>query len=121
MGGLWKNARRVARWKNLRQVARTLTQQPEFTLIAVFALGLGIGANTAIFSVVHALLPKPLSLPAPDRVVAISSRSEVVAANYPDWQAQSQSYEHLAIYRGWIANLTGIEEPERVQGYLITA
>jgi len=114
-------------WKNLRHGARTLVKQPEFTLIAVLALALGIGANTAIFSVVPALLPKPLSFPAMDRVVAIwdesqqSPRNEVAAPNYPDWQAQSQSYEHLAMYRGWIANLTGIEEPERVQGYLITA
>jgi len=104
-------------WKNLRYYARALAKQPEFTLIAVLALALGIGANTAIFSVVPALLPKPSSFPAMERVVAIN---EVAAQSYPDWRAQSQSYEHLAMYRGWIANLTGIKEPERVQGYLIT-
>lgn len=108
---------------------RNLWKRPGFTLIAVLTLALGIGANTAIFSAINALLLKPLPFPELDRVVAIwdklpsrgMDRNEVTVANYLDWQAQSQSYENLALNRWWSANLTGIDPPERVQGFLVTA
>ncbi len=114
--------------KDIRYAIRGLLKRPAFTAIAVLTLALGIGANTAIFSAVYALLLKPLPLPEPERVVAIWDKmpsrgvmhNEVTMANYLDWRAQSQSFEHLALFRWWSTNLTGIESPERIQGFLVT-
>src|SRR5215216_3545101 len=114
---------------DIRYALRNLLKRPAFTLIAVFTLALGIGANTAMFSAFNALLLKPLPFPELDRVVAIWDKqpslgythNEVAFANYLDWQSQSQSFEQLALYRWWNANLTGIDPPERIQGFLVTA
>ena len=114
---------------DINYAIRNLWKRPGFTLIAVLTLALGIGANTAIFSAINALLLKPLPFPELDRVVAIwdtlpargVDHNEVTIANYLDWQAQSQSYEQLALYRWWSANITGIDSPERIQGFLVTA
>jgi putative ABC transport system permease protein len=114
---------------DIRYAFRNLLRRPGFTLIAVVTLALGIGANTAIFSAINALLLKPLPFPELDRVVAIWDKlpsrgvlhNEVTAANYLDWQSQNQSFEQLALYRWWNANLTGIDPPERIQGFLVTA
>ncbi len=112
-----------------RYAIRNLLRRPAFTLIAVVTLALGIGANTAIFSAVHALLLKPLPIPELDRVVAIWEKlpargvlhNEVTVANYLDLKAQNQTFEQLALYRWWSPNLTGVEPPERLQGFLVTA
>jgi putative ABC transport system permease protein len=114
---------------DVRYAARNLFRRPGFTIIAVITLALGIGANTAIFSAINALLLKPLPFPELDRVVAVwdklpsrgVQRNEVTVANYLDWQSQTQSFEQLALYRWWSANLTGIDPPERIQGFLVTA
>jgi putative ABC transport system permease protein len=115
-------------WQDLRYGARMLGRRPGFTLVAVITLALGIGANTAIFSMVNALLINPLPLPEVNRLVAIwekvpsqgVERNETAIANYLDWQAQSQSFENVALYSWWNANLSGIDPPERVQGYVVT-
>ncbi|HKS10240.1 MAG TPA: ABC transporter permease [Pyrinomonadaceae bacterium] len=114
---------------DVRYAIRNLIKRPAFTLIAAVTLALGIGANTAIFSSVYALLLKPLPFPELDRVVAVwdsypgkgVKRNEVSLPNYLDWRAQSQSFEQLALYRWWSANLTGIDPPERIQGFQVTA
>ena len=114
---------------DVRYAARNLLRRPGFTIIAVITLALGIGANTAIFSAVNALLLKPLPFPELDRVVAVWEKlpsrgvmhNEVSAANYLDWKSQTQSYEQFALYRWWSANLTGVDPPERIQGFLVTA
>src|SRR6185369_13923862 len=114
---------------DIRYAVRNLIKRPGFTLIAVLTLGIGIGANTAIFSSIYALLLKPLQFPELDRVVAIWDKlpsrgvlhNEVTMANYLDWQSQTQSFEQLALYRWLNANLTGGDAPERVQGFLVTA
>lgn len=114
---------------DIRYALRNLLRRPGFTLIAVVTLAVGIGANTAIFSAIHALLLKPLPFPELDRVVAIWDKmpsrgvmhNEVTVANYLDWQSQTQSFDQLALYRWWNANLTGIDPPERIQGFLVTA
>ena len=114
---------------DIRYALRNLLRRPTFTLIAVVTLALGIGANTAIFSAINALLLKPLPFPELDRVVAVWDQqpsrgvlhNEVTVANYLDLQSQTQSFEQLALYRWWSANLTGIDPPERIQGFLVTA
>src|SRR5215203_2945313 len=114
---------------DIRYAIRNLIKRPGFTLVAVVTLALGIGANTAIFSAINALLLKPLPFPELDRIVAIWDKlpsrgvlhNEVTVANYVDWQSQNQSFEQLALYRWWNANLTGVETPERLQGFLVTA
>jgi putative ABC transport system permease protein len=114
---------------DIRYAIRNLIKRPGFTIIAAITLALGIGANTAIFSSVYALLLKPLPFPELDRVVAVwdsypgkgVKRNEVAMANYLDWRAQTQSFEQLALYSWWSANLTGVDPPERIQGMAVTA
>src|SRR5215468_5166027 len=114
--------------KDIRYGLRNFLKRPAFTVIAVITLALGIGANTAIFSTIHALLLKPLPFPELDRVVALwdrvpsrgMERNEVTVANYLDWRAQNKTFENLAIYRWWSTNLTGADSPERVQGFQVT-
>jgi putative ABC transport system permease protein len=115
--------------RNLKFSIRSLMKRPTLTIIAVVTLAIGIGANTAIFSVVNALLVSPLPFPELDRVVAVWEnqqsrgvvRNEAAMANFLDWRAQNSTFEHLGVYRWWNANLTGGETPERIQGALVTA
>jgi putative ABC transport system permease protein len=115
-------------WQDIRYSLRLLLKRPGFTLVTVITLALGIGANTAIFSMVNALLINPLPFPKVDRLVAMwekipsqgVERNETAIANYIDWQAQNQSFEEVALYSWWNANLSGIDPPERVQGYVVT-
>src|SRR6185295_17683342 len=116
-------------FSDFRYAIRNLIKRPGFTAIAVITLALGIGANSAIFSTVQALLINPLPFPEQDRVVAIWDKNpsrgvehnEVAMANYLDWRAQNQSFSHLALERWWSTNLTAGDTPERVQGFLVTA
>src|SRR5262245_22955466 len=94
-------------WQDLRYGARTLMKRPGFTLIAVVTLALGIGANTAIFSVVHTVLLKPLPFAAPERLMAVGStqttdRSVFGTLSYPDFadfKLKNQVFERLAAYQ----------------------
>jgi len=114
--------------RDLRFSARSLLKRPALTFIAIATLAIGIGANSAIFSTVNALLLKPLPFPDPDRIVAVweqlpsrgVERNELSVANYLDWNAQNQTFEQLGMYRWWSTNLTGADSPERVQGFLVT-
>jgi len=113
---------------DIRYGVRNLIKRPGFTLIAVLTLALGIGANSSIFSAINALLLHPLPLPDHERIMAIWDKNpshgldhnEVTVANYFDWRAQNNSFEKLALYRWWSVNLTGLETPERIQGFLVT-
>ena len=115
--------------KDFRYGLRMLLKKPGFTIVAIIALALGIGANTAIYSIVNALLINPLPFPKIERLVAIwekipgqgVDRNETAIANYFDWRTQNNSFENLALYTWWNANLSGVEPPERLQGYTVTA
>jgi putative ABC transport system permease protein len=107
---------------------RMLRKNPGVTVLAVIALALGIGANTAIFSNLNALVLRPFALPDLDRVVAVwetvpkqnATSVKAAPANFRDWMEQSASFDHLAAVHGWDANLTGDGVAERVEGYQVT-
>src|SRR4030095_1861397 len=115
--------------KDIRYGGRSLMKRPTLTIIAVITLAIGIGANSAIFSVVNGLLINPLAFPELDRVVAIWEtqlsrgvvRNEASMANYLDWRSQNKTFEQMGLYRWWSASLTGLDTPERIQGFLVTA
>ncbi|HEX8290318.1 MAG TPA: ABC transporter permease [Pyrinomonadaceae bacterium] len=109
-------------WQDIRYGARMLMKKPGFTFVAVLTLGLGVGANTAIFSVVNALVLRPLPYAEPDRLVMVSAGGrEASPADFFDWQAQSRTLDDLSALSYWNANLGGVEAPERIQGFLVTA
>jgi putative ABC transport system permease protein len=116
-------------WQDMRYGARMLRKQPGFTLIAVLTLALGIGANTAIFSVVNSVLLRPLPYEAPDRLVYVWDSNPTAGfprfasspPNFADWRQEQQSFEYLAAFLGWSFNLTGRGEPERLLGARISA
>ena len=118
-------------FKELRYAARTLLKRPGFSLIAVLTLALGIGANTAIFSVVNATLLRPLPFKDPERVVMIwgflpkmAQTSDTLpnsAPNFEGLKAKAQSFEHLAAFRSWSWQLTGSGEPELLRGARVSA
>jgi predicted permease len=114
-------------FQDLRYGARMLVRKPGFTLIAVLTLALGIGANTAIFSVVNALLFRPLPFREPGRLVWIAntgttglSGATTRVANFSDWRSANKSFEDIAAYFAFFDygsyNLIGAGEPERVIG-----
>src|SRR5215211_6233946 len=114
-------------WQDLRQALRGMKKQPGFTLIAAITLALGIGANTAIFSVINALILNPPHITEPERVVAIwrtaKDKRNKSTASYLDlqeWQAQSRSFESLAVYKSNDFTLVG-EQAERIPGMRVTA
>ncbi|MFC1629578.1 ABC transporter permease, partial [Gemmatimonadota bacterium] len=107
---------------DLRFGLRSLLRKPEITLAAILALGLGIGACTAIFSVVNTVLLRPLPFDRPDLVISISSPSEntlstsTSPANFLDWQAEANTIEQLAGFRTHNYILLGSDGPERLRG-----
>jgi putative ABC transport system permease protein len=113
-------------WDSLRQDvifgARMLRRQPGFTVVALFALALGIGANTAIFSIVDAVLWRPLPYPGSDRIVSIGEQrlkegrghGPVAPADFYDWRRDNRSFAAMAIVDDAWMNLSGDGEPERL-------
>jgi putative ABC transport system permease protein len=116
-------------WQDFRYAARTLAQNRGFTAMAVLTLALGIGANSAIFSVVNGVLLKPFSYSEPERLVVAWERSlnqglprmVVSPPNFADWRAQNQVFQDMAAYRPQDFNLTGSGEPDRVRGLCVSA
>ena len=113
--------------KDMRYAVRMLLKGRMVTLIAILALTLGIGANTAIFSVINAVLIKPLPYPHPEQLVRVYEKSpqfEQMSVSYPnfiDWQRESHAFARMAVYRQQQFNIIGGREPERVNGRLISA
>jgi len=116
-------------WQDLRYGARMLLKKPGFTVIAVITLALGIGANTAIFSVVNAVLLRPLPYPEPERLMMINTADLARGVtnwgiNLPDfreWRARNRSFEAMAAFSVDNYNISGNEEPERVAGAVASA
>src|SRR5262245_18880879 len=96
-------------WQDLRYGVRMLMKNPGFSLIAVITLGLGIGANTAIFSVVNGVLLRPLAYQEPERIVTllINGQRPVSPANFLDFKANSRRFEQMAAAEAWGEALTG--------------
>src|SRR5690349_531415 len=116
--------------QDVRYAARTLRASPGFTVVALLMLALGIGANTAIFSVVSAVLLRPLPFPEPQRLVLLwenfsalggPARSEVSPADYAAWKERSHSFADVAMFGTTTYNLTGQGEPDKLSGVWTTA
>ncbi|HKW31961.1 MAG TPA: ABC transporter permease [Candidatus Acidoferrum sp.] len=113
-------------WKDLRFAMRMLGKSPGFTSVATLTLALGIGANTAMFSLVNGVLLRPLPYRNPDRLTMVwekgrdGSAENVGYATYLDWKAQNKSFEQLAIYSSWQPVLQ-IGEPEQLNGLRVTS
>ncbi|HEX7175766.1 MAG TPA: ABC transporter permease [Pyrinomonadaceae bacterium] len=116
-------------WQDLRYGLRMLLKNPGFTIVAVIALALGIGANSAIFSVVNTVLLRPLPYKDPERLVMVWEdrtkrgypRDTPAAGNYTDWRDQNQVFEGMAAIADLSFNLTGVGEPERLDGRRVSA
>lgn len=113
--------------QDIRYALRTLRRYPAFAAVAIITLALGIGANTAIYSVVDAVLLRPLPWPDADRIVIVyGTRGEshtegLPYLDYLDWREQNHSFEDLGVFRGQSVNLTGTGTPERLIGSFVTA
>jgi predicted permease len=115
-------------WKDLRYGVRVLVKNKAFAAVAVLSLALGIGANTAIFSVVDAAILRPMPYPDPARLMILwgnvkRARVERRGASYPDfrdWRDQSRSFEAMAAYGDNQFALTGVDTPERIPGEFVS-
>lgn len=113
--------------QDLRYAIRMLLKSPAFSCIAILTLALGIGANTALFSVVNGVLLSPLAYPQPGQLVAIYGKTPgfdhaaINYLNFLDWQRETQTLSSLAMYRNQDYTFVGTGEGERLTGYMISA
>src|SRR4051812_1913329 len=111
-----------------RYALRVLVARPAFSAVAILTLALGIGANTAIFTIVNAVLLRPLPFSSPDQLMLILERNGPFVStlttswqNYADWRDQSQSFERFGAFRNLTMTLTGGTEPERLPAKMLSA
>jgi len=114
-------------WQDVRYASRMLTKSPGFAAVAVVSLALGIGANTAIFSIVDGVLLNPIPYAEPDRLVSIygtnanGTKNAISYPNFLDWQRDNQTFETLAGWRGGSFSFTRSGDPEFLTGQMVTA
>lgn len=114
-------------WQDIRFAIRVLLHNRGFAAVAILTLAIGIGANTALFSVVNGVLLNPLPFPEPDRLYAIYAKTATFAQgsisypNFEDWQRQNHSFAFLGGFRSDDYNLTGSGEPERLHAHMVSA
>ncbi len=112
--------------QDLRYGTRMLRKNPAFSAIAVLTLALGIGANTAIFSVVNAVLLRPLPYANPQQLIVIKESSQRVGTHSPsypdflDWRTQSKTIAQMALLNQRAFNLSGVAQPENIEGYAVS-
>src|SRR5258705_4171129 len=115
-------------FKDISYGIRSLLKQPGFTAVVVITLALGIGVNTAIFSLVHAVLLRPLPFADSDRLVVVKAQNDktgetlpsVSPADFFDWKSQSQSFSNAAAYSGWSITLLEGEVSELIPATRVT-
>jgi predicted permease len=122
-GGGWLETLR----QDLRYGARMLRKNPGFTLVTVTTLALGLGANAAIFSLVNAVLLKPLPYPDPERIVSVrekrpdGGRNPISTLNFLDWERQNRSFQFISAFTGGTVTLTGSGSPEQLIVHRVSA
>src|SRR5436309_12009411 len=113
--------------RDVRHAARGLWRSPGFSLSVILTLALGIGGNTAVFSVVDQLLLRPLPYPDGDQLVMVeestarSAHADVSPANWLDWQRESRAFGRFAAWRPWAFTVTGAGEPRRVNAQPVSS
>src|SRR5437868_9482248 len=115
--------------QDLRHAARSLRRTPGFTAVALLTVALGIGANTAIFSVVDALLLRSLPYAEPGGIVLLTERARTEPGkqgstswlNYLDWRGQAHGFETMGIFQQWQPSFIGNGEPERIKAAIVTS
>jgi hypothetical protein len=114
-------------WQDVRYGLRVLSKSSGFAAVAILTLALGIGANTALFSVVNGVLLNPLPFPNPDQLLAVYSRtsafgeSSISYPNFLDWHKDNKTFSSLSAFRSEDYNMTGAGEPERLHGHMVSA
>ncbi|MEO8658875.1 MAG: ABC transporter permease [Bryobacteraceae bacterium] len=108
--------------RELRYAIRSLGKSPLYSLLAILALALGIGANSSVFSVFYSVILKPLDFPHSDRIVVAlhAGQSPVSPADFLDWRKDTRSYDRVAAAQAWGATLTGDGHPEILHGMQVT-
>ena len=115
-------------WQDIRYSLRKLAKNPGFTVVAIVTLALGVGANSAIFSVVHNVIMRPLQFEEPEGLVMVwehniprnQERNVVASVNFHAWRAQNQSFEEMAAWFTTGVTMTGLGEAERVQAAVVS-
>jgi len=114
---------------DLRHGARSLRKRPAVTAVVALTLALGLGANATVFNIIDVLVLRPFPLPDVDRILLLAEtgprmefREETVSpANFLDWRERADTIRHLSAMQYWDANLIAMQDPERVQGYLVSS
>jgi putative ABC transport system permease protein len=115
-------------WRDLQYALRTLGRNPGFACVSVLALGLGIGANSAIFTVVNSVLLQPLHFEKPDQLIVVRERNlkagfpqfSLSPGNYLDFRDHNHSFSSITAFQGRDFNLAGGTQPERLRGANVT-